>query len=76
MKKVTVYSSQTCPWCHRAKDFLTEKGVKFEDKDVSNQENAKEAVEKSGQIGVPVLEIDDTVIVGFDQPQIEKALGG
>jgi glutaredoxin 3 len=75
MAKVIVYSTQTCPWCHKAKDFLKEKKIKFEDKDVSADEKARnEMVEKSGQMGVPVLDIDGTIIVGFDQEGIKKAL--
>ena len=76
MTKVKVYSTQTCPWCHRAKDYFKEKGVEFEDIDVSSdQEAADEMIEKSGQMGVPVIEINDQIIVGFDQAAIEKALG-
>jgi glutaredoxin 3 len=72
---VVVYSTQTCPYCHKAKDFLKEKGVEFEDVDVSqDQERAKEMVEKSGQMGVPVLDVNGTIIIGFDQPKIEEAL--
>jgi glutaredoxin-like YruB-family protein len=75
MVNVKVYSTQACPWCHRAKGFLKEKNIEFEDIDVaSNQELAEEMVEKSGQMGVPVLDIDGTIIVGFDKAAIEKAL--
>ena len=75
MAKVKVYSTPTCPWCHRAKDFLKEKGVEFEDINVAeNQEAAQEMIEKSGQRGVPVLEINGEIIVGFDQAAIEEAL--
>ena len=75
MAKVTVYSTPTCPWCHKVKDFLKENKIEFEDKDVSADEAARNAMaEKSGQMGVPVLDIDGTVIVGFDQEAIKKAL--
>jgi len=75
MAKVKVYSTQTCPWCVRAKEFLKEKNVEFEDIDVAaNKEAAKEMVDKSGQMGVPVIEIDGKMIVGFDKEAIEKAL--
>ena len=75
-KKIKIYSTPTCPYCHKAKDFLKEKKVEFEDIDVmANQEAAHEMIEKSGQMGVPVLDIDGKVIVGFDQEAIEKALG-
>tara|TARA_Y100000034_G_C6823153_1_gene370943 strand:+ start:135 stop:362 length:228 start_codon:yes stop_codon:yes gene_type:complete len=72
---VTVYSTSTCPWCKKVKEFLTEKKVEFADKDVSeDQEAQKEMIDKSGQMGVPVIVIKDKVIVGFDQEAIEKAL--
>lgn len=75
MTKVKIYSTKTCPWCHKAKDFLKEKNIEFEDFDVSSDEKARnELVEKSGQMGVPVLDIDGTIIIGFDQGAIEKAL--
>lgn len=75
MVNVTVYSTPTCPWCVKAKDFLKENKIEFEDKDVSSDEEARNAmIEKSGQMGVPVLDIDGTVIVGFDQEGIKKAL--
>ena len=73
--KVKVYSTQTCPWCHKVKDFLKEKKIKFEDIDVGkDQKAANEMVEKSGQMGVPVTDVDGTIIVGFDNEAIEKAL--
>jgi len=73
--KVKVYSTKTCPWCHKTKDFLKEKGVKFEDIDVgADQKAASEMVEKSGQMGVPVTDIDGKIIIGFDKEAIEKAL--
>ncbi len=74
-KKVKVYSTPTCPYCHQAKRFLTENNIEFEDIDVStNQQAAQEIVEKSGQMGVPVLEIGAEVIVGFDKEKIKAAL--
>lgn len=75
MAKVKVYSTPTCPWCHRAKDFLKEKGVEFEDINVAEDADAaQQMVEKSGQRGVPVIEIGGKMIVGFDQEAIEKEL--
>lgn len=76
MAKVIVYSTPTCPWCHRVKEYLEGKGIDFEDIDVSaDPEKAKEMIEKSGQMGVPVLDIDGRIIVGFDQAAIDEALG-
>jgi glutaredoxin 3 len=74
-KTVTVYSTQTWPWCHRAKEYLSRKGVKFTDIDVSKDAaKAKEMMDKSHQMGVPVIIIDDKIIVGFDQKKIDTAL--
>ena len=73
--KVKVYSTKTCPWCHKTKEFLKEKGVKYDDIDVgADQKAANEMVEKSGQMGVPVTDIDGTIIIGFDKDALEKAL--
>ena len=75
MAKVKVYSTPTCPWCHKAKEFLTENKIEFEDINVAeDQKAAQEMVEKSGQRGVPVIEIDGEMIVGFNPEAIKKAL--
>lgn len=75
MKNVTVYSAGWCAFCHAAKDYLDKLGVKYTDKDVEHDATAlNEAVEKSGQRGIPVLDIDGTIIVGFDRPKIDAAL--
>ena len=76
MPKVTVYSTPVCPWCYKAKEFLKQNNIEFEDKDVSADESAKnEMVEKSGQLGVPVIIVEGhDPIVGFDVEAIKKAL--
>jgi len=75
MANVIVYSTESCPWCHKAKDFLKANKIKFEAKDVGSDDVARdEMLKKSGQMGVPVIDIDGTVIVGFDQEAIKKAL--
>lgn len=75
-KRVKVYSTPTCPYCRMAKEFLRSKGVKFEDIDVStNQNAAKEMMEKSGFNGVPQIEINGKMIVGFNKEAIERELG-
>jgi glutaredoxin-like YruB-family protein len=75
MAVVTVYSTPTCPWCHKTKDFLTEKGVAFTVIDVStNEAKANEMVEKSGQMGVPVIDIDGEIIVGFNKEKLTEVL--
>ncbi len=74
-KKIKVYGVPTCPFCKRTKEFLKDKGFDFEDLDVSvNQDLAKEMVEKSGQMSVPVIEIDGEIIIGFDKERIEAIL--
>ena len=75
MAKVIVYSTNWCPWCTRVKDFLKEKKIPFKDINVENNpEAAQEMANKSGQMGVPVVDIDGTIIVGFNEPEIRKAL--
>ena len=75
MAKTIVYSSQTCPWCNVAKDFLKENNIEFESKDVGADLAARnELLQKTGQMAIPVLDIDGTVIIGFDQQAISKAL--
>src|SRR4051812_41232481 len=70
---VTVYSTPTCPWCDRAKQFLKSRNVPFVVKDVSSDYSAAmEMVRRSGQQGVPVITTDDDVIVGFDQVRLAK----
>lgn len=72
--KVIVYSTPTCPFCVMAKEYLSEKGVQYEDVNVAtDHERAREMVEKSGQMGVPVIEIDNNIVVGF-QPQVFDSL--
>jgi glutaredoxin 3 len=74
-KQVTIYSTPTCHFCHAAKEYFDEKGVAYEDHNVlENMDKRKEMVDMTGQMGVPVIRIGDDVIVGFDQPMIEKLL--
>jgi glutaredoxin 3 len=76
VKKVRIYSTPTCPYCTRAKQFLKESNIEFEDLDVSsNDALADEMIERSGQMGVPVLDIDGQIIVGFDRERIKRVLG-
>jgi len=76
MKKVKIYTTPTCPYCIRTKDFLKDNNVEFENIDVSsNKEKAKEMIDKSGQMGVPVLDIEGEIIAGFDKEAIKKSLG-
>lgn len=75
-KKVKIYSTPTCPYCIRAKQFLKDNNITFEDVDVSSNAAAgEEMVAKSGQMGVPVLDIEGQIIVGFDRERIKSTLG-
>jgi len=72
---IKIYSTPTCPYCQMAKNFFTQKGFKYEEFDVSTDETARnEMITKTGQLGVPVIEIDDNIIIGFDQKVIEEIL--
>ncbi len=73
---VKVYSTPSCPYCETLKQFLKEKGVEFEEVDVSQDKEAlKEMVEKTGQMGVPVVDIDGKAVVGFNKEKILELLG-
>lgn len=75
MPEVKLYSTPACVYCITLKKFLEEKGVEFEEIDISeNKEAADEMIERTGQMGVPVIEINGEMIVGFDRDKIEKAL--
>lgn len=75
MAKVKVYSTPTCPYCKKTKEFLKQNNIEFEDLNVAENDQARtEMIEKSGQMGVPVLDIDRTIIVGFNREKIKKAL--
>lgn len=75
MAKIKVYSTQQCVWCVKLKDFLKQKNIEFEERDVSTDRDAsKEMMEKSGQAGVPVIDINGKIIVGFDKDAIEAEL--
>ncbi len=72
---VTIYTTPTCGYCAMAKSYLKEKNIPFQEFDVSaNQEKAQEMVRKSGQMAVPVIDAKGTIIVGFDQNRLDKAL--
>lgn len=72
---VTVYSTPSCPYCTMVKNHLRNKQVRFEDVDVSRDERrADEMVRKSGQMGVPVVDVNGRIIVGFRQAEIDAAL--
>lgn len=74
-KQVLVYKTSSCPWCHRTIEFLREHKIPFKEIDVSEDEKAaEEMIEKSGQYGVPVIDINGEIIIGYDQEALKKAL--
>ncbi len=74
-RKVVVYSTPTCPWCARTKEYLSKKGISYQEYNVAVDRNAaKEMIDKSKQMGVPVILIDDQVVVGFDQRKLDELL--
>ncbi len=74
--KVKIYSTSTCPWCMKTKEFFKANNVKYDELNVGVDEKARnEMFEKSGQFGVPVTDVDGTIIVGYDREALKKALG-
>jgi len=73
--KVKIYSTPTCPWCEKTKEFMKANNVKFENINVAENEKARnDMFEKSGQYGVPVVDINGTIIVGFNKEAFKKEL--
>lgn len=76
MPNVTIYTTPTCAYCRMAKAFFKAHGIAYVEKDVaSDQEAAREALQKSGMIAVPVIDIDGAIVVGFDKPRLAELLG-
>ena len=75
MPKVRLFTSPSCPFCYSLKDFLKEKGIEFEEIDVSQDEKARdEIIKKTGRLEAPIIEIDGQIVVGFDKEKIVKLL--
>jgi glutaredoxin-like YruB-family protein len=76
MANIKIYSTPTCPYCIKVKSYLDSKGIRYENFDVSNdKKKLDEMVKISGQMGVPVLDIDGKIVVGFDKEKIDSLLG-
>ncbi|MBI2675167.1 MAG: glutathione S-transferase N-terminal domain-containing protein [Candidatus Aenigmarchaeota archaeon] len=76
VKNVTIYTAKWCPWCQKAKAYFRQNNISFVEKDVESDEKyGQEVMHKSGQLSIPVIDIDGTIIVGFDRPAIDRALG-
>jgi len=74
-KNVTVYSTPTCPYCHQVKDYLKSKEVAFADLNVASDLDARNAmVAKSGQLGVPVIEVEGQIVIGFNRTKLDELL--
>ncbi|MCX6758722.1 MAG: NrdH-redoxin [Candidatus Nealsonbacteria bacterium] len=72
---VKIYTTPYCPYCSTLKQYLTDHGIEFTDIDVSqNKEERDDMIERSGQIGVPVVDIDGSIVAGFDKEKIDKLL--
>lgn len=72
---ITIYSATWCAFCHAAMQYMDKLGVKYEIRDVeASRENAEESVTKSGQMGIPVIDIDGDIVIGFDRPKIDSLL--
>ncbi|WP_291574174.1 glutaredoxin domain-containing protein [Clostridium sp. UBA4548] len=72
---ITVYSTNTCPWCVKVKEYLKENDVSFKEVNVAEDRvGAMEMVKKSGQMGVPVLDLNGTIVIGFDKEKIDLIL--
>jgi len=75
MAKVEIYSTPTCHYCHIAKEYFKEHNIEYTEHDVAADMEARtEMIEKSGQMGVPVIFINDSMVIGFDQDKIEELL--
>lgn len=76
MKKVIIYSTPTCGFCYMAKEYFKRNSVEYEERDVTTSEDyIREMVAKSGQMGVPVIDINGDIVVGFNQPALASKLG-
>ena len=76
MPKVKVYSTKTCVYCNALKEFLNQHNIEYQNFDVGEDDRAREEmIQKTGQMGVPVIEIDDEIVIGFDKERIANLLG-
>lgn len=75
MKNIVVYSSDTCPYCVAAKNFLTENGFEYEERNINQNEQFRNELVEKGYRGVPVIIVDDEEIAGFDQRKLQELLG-
>lgn len=74
MKKVVVYSSDTCTYCHMAKDYLNDLGIGYEERNISKDMNARKDLMRQGFMGVPIIQVDDEIVQGFDKSKLDELL--
>lgn len=74
MKKVIIYTSDTCPYCNAAKEYLIQKHVPYVEHNIHHEPKAKETLMKKGYRGVPVIFVDDAEVMGFDQEKLDELL--
>jgi len=75
MANVTIYTTPTCVYCRAAKEFFQENNVQYEEKDVAKDEQARnDMVQKSGQLGVPVIDVNGEIVIGFDESKLSELL--
>jgi glutaredoxin 3 len=75
MQKVIIYTTPSCPYCQMTKAFFKEHNISYEEKDVSiDQKAVEEMIHKSGQLGVPVIDIDGQIVIGFDKEALSELL--
>lgn len=75
MQKVKIYTTPTCVYCKMAKQWFKEKNISYEEKDVSADAEAREEmINKSQQMGVPVIEVGDNLVIGFDKEKLSELL--
>ena len=76
MKEITIYSTPTCVYCNMAKSFFKANGLSYTEHNVaSDLEKRKEMIDKTGQMGVPVIDVGGEIVVGFDEPKLRSTLG-
>lgn len=76
MKSVKIYTTPSCHFCHLAKEYFKENNISYQEFDVASNDQARdEMMKKSGQMGVPVIEIDNDIVIGFNQPKLVSLLG-
>ncbi len=76
MKKVIIYSAPHCAYCHMAKDWLKESKIEYVEHDISaDAQKREEIIQKTGQMGVPVIEVDGDIVIGFDKERLIHLLG-